>query len=596
MAKVRWRGLDWDPEVSMAQRHLHLWKRWREYKGAADLLNPVEEHLYEACKLLFTKDQLTIHPWFETMAHSWTHDAFSIFWGCAGSGKSHALGLFVLLDFITDPDCTFTLLASTSKDMLAVRSFASVVDNLTFLKKNRQFHVPFKFAATKFMIVPEASTDEDLGNLKHVIKGVAVQDGSAIEARQNLQGVHTRYVRAVFDELAGMRPAAMDSRMNLSQCFDFKLMGACNPESIYDEAGKYSEPKAGWASVSEKTRQWETPWGMCYRFDGLESPGIKEPEKYPFLPGQKYIDDIVKANRGNWDAPAIWTMLRAFPPPQMADRTILTEAQVRAYNMLEPVPFKTGYTKVAVLDPAFTSGGDDCVLVTAKIGFSVQGILTIVFDHVHYLAIKASDPTPVTTQIVNQAVKILQDEGVTAEHFGCDDSGTQSVADAMAERIGRDLVRFNYSMKPPDLPVSVSNATLASKKYKNVITWLYFTVMEYAERGQIRGLPRSAAEQMCKRKLGTKQQPHMLQSKAEHKKLLKGKSPDEGDACAMIAGIARMTLGIAPGATEWAPGGVTPASAMPATPESIARYNNMETDYSSENSEIGVDLGYMSQV
>jgi len=578
-------GLRWPAAMHDAQIELYMWKHWRELPAHAKLKNPVEEHLYDACSILFTPGQLVRHKWFEIQAHSWTYDTFALWWGCAGSGKSHSLGLFTLLDFITDPDCTFCLLASTSKEMLATRSYASVVQYLSYLKTNRKFTVPFKFVASSMTVVPEGLGDDEIVNLKHKIMGVAVQQGTTQEARQKLQGVHTTYVRAVFDELAGMRPAAMASRANLSQCFDFKLMAASNPESRTDQCGLFSVPVKGWSSIDLGSREWETPYGKCYRFDAYESQGLTEPAKYPFLPGKKFIAESLKSCNGNEDAPDFMTFVRAFVPSVGEERTILTEAMVQRYLMMETVMFRDDITKIAALDPAFTSDGDDCTLVTAKVGYSAAGTMTIAYDKVRFLSISGQrGAKPVTEQIVDQVVQILADEGIPVTYLAVDDSGTQSIADAIAMRTGVAPMRFNYSNRPPDIPVSVSNPTLASEKYRNMVTWLYFSIAEFAERGQIRGLPLAAAEELCRRRVKEKLRPLSLESKADHKKRTHGKSPDTADCCAMIAGVARLKLGVSPGGREWAPMG--DKAIFTGLDRGVAdRYNNLESSYS------GVDTG-----
>lgn len=577
-------GYDFPKSWPANQIELYSWKHWREMRNAS-LHTNVEEHLYDACRMLFTAEQLVMHPWFEIQAHSWTYDTFAIWWGCAGSGKSHSLGLFTLLDFITDPDCTYAMLASTTKETLLRRSFASVVQYLQYLRANRTINVPFKYMPSKYAVVPSGASEDDFYGLKHMIVGVAVAAGTTQEAEANLRGVHTTYVRAVFDELSEMKPAAMESRHNLSQCVDFKLCGACNPGSIYDEAGKFSVPKArdGWASVDDNTDSWDSIYGRVYRFDARKSPGLKDPVKYPFLPTAVTIDRILASNNYNDDAPAVWSMLRAFPPPQGAERTILTETMVKSYGLMDTVFFRDGYTKVAAIDAAFTADGDNCIYQLAKVGYSVDGVLTIQYDRTDTLKILASDPRPVLEQIVDWGAQCITEDDVKLEHVAVDDSGTQSVADALAMRLGNRLQRFNYSNRPPDIPVSVTNPTLASKKYRNVATWLYYLVKEYAERRQIKGLPHEAARQMCLRRVGTKQQPHMIESKKEHKKRLKGRSPDEGDVCAMVAGIARLVLGIAPGATEWTPGGAQPPPVSTTDMQRIEALNNLESVYSEED-------------
>jgi hypothetical protein len=579
---VRWRGLDWHPDVPEHQRHLKLWKRWREYPEA-NLLDPISEHLFRALEVLFTPDQLIIHPWMEVQAYSWTYDEFALWWGCAGSGKSHTLGLLALLDYLTDPDCTYTCLASTTKQMLEVRSFASVVQYLTYLKGNRTFAVPFRYLRQPRMeIVPANVNDEDLPNLKHKIVGVAVRQGTVEQARGNLQGVHTRYVRLLLDELSAMPPAAMEARHNLAQCFDFKLVGACNPESLYDQAGQFSVPKSGsWSEVDLDTDKWESQYGMVYRFDSFKSPGLEDPDKYFFLPNKKTIDRMLQQNAYNQDAPQVWTMLRAFPAPQGMERTVITEAMVSKYGMMDTATWKKMPTKIAGFDPAFTADGDNAKLVTANVGFDERGIRTLCFDKLHHLQIKASDERPVLEQLVDQVVGIMLEEGISIQHLGVDDSGTQSVADAIEMRIAKGKVyRTSFSSRAPEVPVSIANETPASKKYRDTATWTHFLIYEYALRGQIRGMPIDAVQQMCRRRLQPKARLIAMESKDDYKQRTGLGSPDDADACAICAAVARMVLGLMPGSSEWQKSDKAPMQTL-FLPGFVNKVNNLTTDYRS---------------
>lgn len=560
-------GLDFPVEMPEHYIELLLWKKWREepYKHGK-LLNPISEHVLRAIRLLFDKRQVTIHPWLETQAYSWTYDNFAIWWGAAGTGKSQSLGLFTLLDFITDPQDTFSLLASTTKDMLLLRSYASVTQHLGYLKQNKSLYVPFKYVAQQVSVVPEGLTEEESLSLKCRIKGVAVQQGTEQEARSNLQGVHVKYVRLILDELEGMRSAAMEARHNLAQCEDFKLIGACNPESWNGLAGKFSIPKEGMNSVNLDSTEWETQWGRVYRFDAYKSPGIEKQQEYPFLPNSATISRIIQANAGNEDAPAVWTFLRAFPPPQGAERTVITPQMVETYRMRDPVEWKDRYDVIAALDPAFTSEGDNAVLVFAKVGMNVQGTMVICFYRKEMLKIEASSKVPIVQQIVEQVRELCNEEGVSLDNIGFDDSGNQSVADAYEMLVGQGGVyRVNFAMRAPDTPVSAVNPMPSSQRYKNMVTWLYYSVLEFAQRGQIRGLFDEACDQFCNRRLGHKQKPLTLESKKDYKRRLNVGSPDEADACAIAVGLARERLGLMPGSSDVFPQGM----AFP-----VAEYNN----------------------
>lgn len=574
-------GIDWPAGTADHWIELILWKKFREHPYShANLLNPVSEHLLRAIPMLFSKDQVVVHPWMDVQAYSWTYDDFAMWWGAAGCGKSQSLGLFTLLDYIVDPGETFSLLASTTKDMLLLRSYASVTQHLGFLKLNKKFHVPFKYVAQSTSIVPEGLSDEESLNLRCKIKGVAVQQGTEQEARSNLQGVHSKYVRLILDEVAGMRPAAMEARNNLSQCDYFKLIGACNPESWNDLAGKFSTPKDGIASVNLDSESWETPWGKVYRFDAFKSPGLQDPKKYRFLPTQTTIERIIKANAGNEDAPAVWTFLRAFPPPQGSERTVITNQMVETYRMKEPVEWNDNYTTIAAVDPAFTADGDNAVMAIARVGLDVAGNNVICFHRKEYLRIEASSKVPVVQQIVEQVRDICVDENIEHEHLGFDDSGNQSVADAFEMLTGKTgCYRVNFAAKAPQIPVSSVNPALASEKYRNVVTWLYYAVLEFAQRGQIRGLFPEACDQFCRRRLGEKQRPLTLETKKDFKKRTNGGSPDEADACAIAVGLARERLGLMPGSSDIFPSGYAVMSTAFDNMTLAKRYNSLYTTY-----------------
>jgi len=579
-------GLDiWPAQLPLHQIDLMLAKKFREYPfNQGNLLNPVSEHLLRAITELFTRDQIVVHPWLETMARSWCLDETFHWWGAAGSTKSANLGLFALLDYVTDPNETFAILASTSRDMLMLRSFGFIIQYLGYLKSNGKFQVPFRYHAQSCSIIPDGLAEDE--QVRCRLKGVAVKQGTTEDARTALQGVHTKYVRLLLDELEGMREAAIDARTNLSQAPYFKLGTACNIESLNGLAGKYGKPKDREVILTEAITEWDAVLGRTYRFDAFKSPGIEKPDLFPFLPTQKSIDRIIEQNQGNADAPAVWTFLRALPPPQQSDRTVLTESQLRSYRMLEPVVWRSeAPMKGIAIDPAFTADGDDAVAVVFEVGMSTDGIMTLSFcDPVHYLQILASSDKPVIEQVADQVVQLAEDEGVGLHMIGIDDSGTQSLADVIEMKMGtRGIYRTNFGTRAPDIPVSATNFELASKRYKNRITWLYYTIAELGARSQIRNLPETAAVQFCKRRIDIKMRPLTMESKTEHKKRLAGKSPDEADACAIAVGLARERLGLMPGQTEFTPSGPEYAytSTGATNTEWVNKVNNLSTSYGS---------------
>jgi hypothetical protein len=268
-------------------------------------------------------------------------------------------------------------------------------------------------------------------------------------------------------------------------------------------------------------------------------------------------------------------MIRGFPPPVGTAKTILSEKDLTAFQMLEPVVWESAPIKMAALDPAFTAEGDECVIVTGGLGYSKDGVMTIGYDpEPIYLRLEASAELPILDQIVTQTVDVLRTLGIRPEHLAVDDSGTQSVADALVMRLGAPVFRANFAWRPTDLPVSSVNATPADKVYSNRITEYYFGLAEFGRSNQIRGLPKEAAIQICRRDLDEKKRPFRIVPKKEAKKVL-GRSPDEGDAAVLLAGMCRERFGLVAGVTKLAPGGFTQTVSMAADPSWLSKLRSV---------------------
>ena len=108
-------GIDFPVEVHDIQVELLCAKKFREpaYR-AGDLLRP-GEHLLRAIRALFTREEWSISPWTEEHAHAWCDEKSLGVIGCASSSKSNDIGGFCVLDWITDPLDTITIMASKTR-------------------------------------------------------------------------------------------------------------------------------------------------------------------------------------------------------------------------------------------------------------------------------------------------------------------------------------------------------------------------------------------------------------------------------------------------------------------------------------------------
>ena len=569
-------GLLWSKDTADPFIQLLLWQRFREEPYCnADIPNGLpHELMIDACRQLFTRRQFVMHRWAERMIKAYTENVgFQAWLGAGSSGKSHMAGLCLLLDYIAsfgssaegaeageNPGSMYGMLVSTSKDSLAKRSLASAVEYLGYLRAG-SYSVPFRFLSQKFAICPEMVNDEHIASFKSRIDGVALAEGSEVESRGRVIGVHLPRIRVIADELENLSESRANSLLTAQDnlragCSDYKFIALSNPQGRELPCSRLAAPDGGWDKIDLDCYEWKSKSGVSVqRFDGMESPGLEEPKRLHFLPTKEYIDSI-RDSSGGEDSPGFWAFVRAYPPPDMGNRTIITREMVEAWGMTKPVEWEYAPTAFASLDPAFTSDGDECVMVRAWVGRERALARTVIcFDKEPYvIPISASSGVPVLQQIGASARDKLFEWEIPVERFAVDDSGTQNVADYLEITLGRGLYRCNYSLKPPQIPMSVNSSGTVDKRYRNTVTWLYYNLHEFAQYGQIKGLPDRAVSELCSRQLDKRLKGLMIvETKKSFKKRTKdNRSPDTSDACAMLAGMVRHRFGFVPGSNAWA--------------------------------------------
>ena len=475
--------------------------------------------------------------------------------------NSNDAGGLAVLDWITDPTETYIALGSTSIPMLKLRSFESVIRYFRHLKRNKTFLIPGKEAPSQTAIINENVSDEDgedgySSTVKASIRGVALAEGDSAKAVARLAGAHLPFVTIILDEGSALPEAAAKARFNAAAgTRRFRFLSLANPISQFDEATKFCIPVKGWDSIDENTPSWRSKFGLVLHHNGFNSPAIVEEggaEKYPFLINQEQIDRMLKEVGGNADDPIIWTMAKGFPPPQGLESTVLSPVDLTAFNAFEKVVWNEGttYVEVAGLDPAFTSGGDACILQRAKVGVSVEGLHTISFYPAERIPILASAPRPGAYQAVDGALRILHANNVPVSNTAVDDSGTQSCCDIMKVESGVEPIRCNFAAKatPPPAGAVDADGRLQQPRFSNMVTEIWHTTAAFVRENQVRNMPAKAAEQFCSRRYRKDITPLALERKAEYKKRHAGqKSPDEGDALSLCVLAATRVAGMVPG-------------------------------------------------
>jgi len=554
-------GLDWPEDMPEALIDLKVWKHWREPEYAACTEKEPWNCFWRAIYSLIPRNEFVRHEWAEQHVYDWTTEDFVITWGAASSGKSNDYGLLTLVDWMVDPNETVSILASTSLQMLKLRSYESVLRYFQLVKKYAAaYDMPGKLRKTDSAIILDGDDEFGSGTDKASIRGVAVAEGSDQEARSKLAGAHLPYVRLILDELAQMRPAAMKVRTNLSiGTKNFKLIGLCNPDSFTDLAAQYSVPllPGGFAALDPETSmEWRSRYGKVRRHDGLRSPAILCPngdKKYSFLLTRTRLDQILTEAGGNEDDPEVWTMVRGFPPAQGKRQTLITMSEVMRSGALEQVTWY-GSPAVTVIgcDPAFSEKGNKAVMQALSVGLDVNNQLKILCHEPRYVKIEASSKVPVTEQVGVTLKDYAEELHVPANLIGVDDSATQSLADHMQTSHFMQVLRFVANAKASELPMFAGGRLLAKDRFYNQTTELWAAAAEFIKKGQMREFPLVAANQLSSRPMEPDKKPLRLLSKKTSRRdgaeMSSGDSPDEMDALSIAVGVLRFYLNMLAGA------------------------------------------------
>jgi hypothetical protein len=591
-------GLEFPAHYTDVQIELLCWKHWREPEfKAGNIVNP-HDCFYKAVRYKFsngeqvlTDDEWISSRWSEEHVFDFSNESGIITWGCASSSKSWDYGLLALMDWYVDPDDTITLMASTSKDALLKRTFAAVVHyHQLFRQKGGLF--PGRYVPSKFAVV---LSEDDLvaASTKTGVWGIAVTDGPVSEAVGKIRGMHAPHVRLIVDELSAMPPAVWEKKLRHNLRVgtkDLKIIGLTNIDALDDLAGRNSEPIGGWGSVTMDDERWRTAQGIVRRHDGLRSPAIVEPGgalKYPHLLNQETLNEAIKDEGGNADAPAIVSMYRSWPPDVTSRPVIVAPSQSIAWGMRRDPLMRPSWlyppTIVAGLDGS--GGGDAVALQFILAGIVANGDWWLYFEPEETVPIKSgAGEMPVNDQILAYCLPRFAAIDLKPQHCGIDDTGAQGLADAFARAWSPGIQRYSFGSRASEMAVSAFNKQPAREKYGDTTTEINFLYREYGQYKQLKNVGDKIISQVTTRETLQRGGKLVLIDKKTYKKNTGRRSPDQMDAGAMALGIVRHVLCLAPGSKEVSPDGPMEQFINPGVdydPEIVSAFNNLKTTYGS---------------
>ena len=564
-------GFDWPAEMPDELIGLTIGKKWREYKEQGIEFKDPWVPMLEAMNSLYTGEFFKVSEWTEQHVHDWVMENFIVTIGGASSGKSNDTGAIAVADYVTDPYDTVTLVGSTTKDALRLRTWESIERYFGVLKANARFAIPGKITQTGYAILNDRETESSnplAQGAKAGIHGVALNDGG------KLQGAHLPYVRMIVDELATIynHQDIITTVENLQITKDFKFVGLANPEAWSNPSCQYIVPDSGIDSVNVDTGSWRSTFGCFVRHhDGLKSPCIKDPllvGTFPFLTQQKHVDAALKRTGGNPDSLSFWKMVRGFPLPSgNSGQTVLDEAIAIRNGAGEPSDGQiTNMVAVcAGIDPAWTEGGDSACYARCRVRVGWDGKPFLDFTNgLRRLSLDASSfrQHPAVEQLRNQVIGIMREPySAPFKHTAVDSSGNQALADDLIiYAAAHDILSVNFSTRASESAMRAFDRKPVREIVYDRGTEAWCVLAEFVRAGQVKGLPmevveavvnRRYAANMVKDATGQKvpagvKYPLRLEDKEEFKKRFHNKSPDACDACALAALAVKERFGLLP--------------------------------------------------
>lgn len=485
------------------------------------------------------------HRWADTTVKTCVKEKYCAFGGSAGSGKSYTLAGYAIVEWLCAPADTIVLLTSTTLTAARTRIWGCI-EKLLDAAEGLPINVRSSIGSAAY-VNPSGTVVETAG-----FRLIAAEKNQSRDAVGKLIGFHAPRVVLIADELSELSEAILQAGLsNLAQTPYFRLRAASNPNSRFDPFGIWSEPKNGWDSVDVMLETtWRTKYGGLFvRYDAEDSPNLEHPDDeppFPYLPTRKGIDDA-KANLGE-KSRNFNRMFRAVFAANDEEDSIYSEAELHRSGALQKTTL-TNAVKVAGLDPSFSSGGDDTVLVFGEVGYDPSGQFAVQPTEVLRLHDDATDKsTPRTYQIAQQVMEQCKKRGVDPYNLAVDATAAGGpFCDVLASLWAPDFLRVQFGGSASDRPVSASKRTPASDLFTNRVSELWFGGKELIRCGQIRGIPNEVASEMCMRAYDTVKGTAGLRMRAEPKSAFRarnGRSPDHADAFFVMLEGARQRQGL----------------------------------------------------
>ncbi len=511
------------------------------------------------------------YMWPETVWHYWTERRFREHcenWSCityAGGGsttKSFDAAKIGILFWLINPKERAVVVASTSLASLSSRIWGYIIKHLN---KSALYHPITQLGGQAPKVLYDYKKEKKKTKDEiHGMFAIAAKQGDDETTISSWIGRHPDdALMLILDEATDMPPALIKAVPNLEQGVNFfQLMAIGNSNSQFDLHGALSTPKDGWDSIDPNVNnKWETTQknGICLFFSCYESPAIYETDPVRKEKLSKFLitAEAIAEKEALYgkDSDSFSRFVHGFWRSETVEETVISRKFIKDFNVFESVEWSGLYplAVVAGLDPAFSTGGDQCLLRLAVLGVASNGQIVLDFrrgDLVFPIQILALPNKSADLQIAEQVLHIMKMYRVNMRDLCIDATG-------QGRSLGEVIKFQGESLVPPLKVWAVKGGTNIKKDNFDIVIKnayeLWFDFRDFIQHKQIRGMDFKAAEQLTTRLIVKKGSKRELESKADFKTRMSAvsprlaHSPDEADSAALCLQAAIINYGFSPG-------------------------------------------------
>lgn len=550
-----------------------------------------------AASMLWSESLFTFEPRCTKMVWREIKGSFAVMLMGAGSmSKSYGAGVWLLLDWLRDPEYTTIKVVGPSEQHLKDNLFSHLV---TF---HRSATLPLPGFTRDLFIGLDSK--ERRSAITGVVFPIGQGKGGRLQGNKRFRrkephpkfGIQSR-LRIMIDEFETVPKGVLKDIDNLFSNFDgdiegLKLITAFNPEDITGPAAQRCEPMKGWENFDpENDELWDSKRGWrVVRLDAAKCENVEQKKIiYPGLQTWEGFKQIIK-NAGGTDSPGYWTMARACFPKKGSVFSVLPPSQtakLRGEFIFGEPPVAVGAVDIAL------EGGDIPEMTVGRFGKAIgyrlpptpehpkgkeflfknkkgQRVLRWAAQVDEQFALSPGDTVSVAESVKLAALKF----GINPKNFIVDRTGNGAgVHDILKNTWSQEVRGLNYTESATEQKIIEEDTETPFKEFERVINEVWFALKRWAEYDFVKVSEKALTEDLLKELNGRRYKEgknNQIETKRDYKSR-GNSSPDKADSLTLFVHVIRIAMRCIPSALDGTTAGLSVFNRGPDDDEIVVR-------------------------